>query len=53
MSMSNKQDFEPHIISTCETHANGDGRDCSYGVDSEYYSQNTLNSAVAVTVGSN
>ena len=53
MSMSNQRDFEPHIISTCENHDSGDGRDCSYGVDSEYYSQNTLNGAVTITPGGN
>lgn len=52
MSMSSQQDFEPHIISTCESHTNGDGRECPYCVDSEYYSQNTLNGAVTVTSGS-
>lgn len=52
MAMTNQQDFEPHIISTCQAHSNGDGRDCTYGTDSEYYSTNTLNASVSVSVGS-
>lgn len=60
MAISNWADFEPQIISTCNSkhgsdnkrHNTGNGRDCEYGVDSENYSTNTLESEVTITGGS-
>lgn len=48
MSMSNIVDFKPKDIAACKNHDAGNGRECSYGVDSEYYSQNTVDQNVSV-----
>ncbi len=58
MALSNIRDYTPHVISTCNSahggtrHNTGNGRDCEYGVDSEKYSTNTLESEVTITGGS-
>ena len=60
MAISNPADFEPQIVSTCDSahgsdnkrHNTGNGRNCEYGVDSEKYSTNTLESEVTITGGS-
>ena len=52
MSMSNIVDGYPKIIATCENHKDGNGRECEWGCDSEYYSQNTLKTNVTTTNGS-
>ena len=57
MALSNVKDYTPHIISTCDSkhgtdnkrHNSGNGRDCSYGVDSENYSTNTLEQNVTAS----
>lgn len=48
MSVSKTVDAEPNIISTCENHTHGDGRECEWTCDSEYYSTNTLDQNVTV-----
>ena len=48
MSMSDIKDYKPKDIATCTNHTTGNGRECSYGVDSENYSQNTLEPSVTV-----
>lgn len=49
MSMTNITDAKPKIIATCENHTQGNGRQCEWGCDSEYYSQDTLRSHVTVS----
>lgn len=52
MSLSNIREFSSNVIAYCENHDKGDGRSCSYGVDSEYYSQNTIDQHVVRRPGS-
>lgn len=51
MSMTNIIDAKPKIIATCVNHTEGNGRECEWGCDSEYYSKNTLTECVTVTQG--
>ena len=49
MSMSNIKTAEPTTINTCQNHTQGDGRECAWYADSEYYDVNTLEGNVTVT----
>lgn len=48
MSVSNTVDAKMHVINTCENHTEGNGRECSWGADSEYYGANTLAQNVTI-----
>ena len=50
MCLSNRTDaFHTNAeIEKCDNHKNGNGRDCEWISDSEYYSQNTLDQNVTV-----
>ena len=60
MALSNVQSFTPTTIAVCNDttpshhgpHNSGNGRACTYGVDSENYSTNTLEQAVSISPGS-
>ena len=59
MSLSNQNQAHPTTISVCTSshnnsgpHNQGNGRDCTYGVDSENYSTNTLEKAIPISPGS-
>jgi len=49
MSLSNTVRKEPTEFATCDNHKTGNGRQCEWISDSEYYSTNTMDGNVTVT----
>jgi len=49
MSMSNVKTASPTIINTCQEHATGNGIQCEFRADSEYYSANTMEANVTIS----
>lgn len=52
--MSSVSDHWDTVLNTCVNHpiASGNGRDCEWYADSEFYANNTLKSNVTVVEGS-
>ena len=54
MSMSSMTDHWETVLNTCDNHkiSQGNGRECEWYADSEFYAQDTVKTNVTTTNGS-